>query len=95
MNVFSAPHQALALMWCCSSFEVGWVGGGCHAPGARGGVRPILGHTATAHAVQRFPPLNGSQEGGGSSVGRRTTLLPPAPSAIVRQMGNIDFYAAI
>eukprot|EP00661_Eupelagonemidae_sp_cell13_P019393 gene19393-biopygen19041 len=23
---FSAPHQALALMWCCSSFEVEWVG---------------------------------------------------------------------
>eukprot|EP00661_Eupelagonemidae_sp_cell13_P016222 gene16222-biopygen15804 len=25
---FSAPHQALALMWCCSSFEVEWVGTG-------------------------------------------------------------------
>eukprot|EP00661_Eupelagonemidae_sp_cell13_P016094 gene16094-biopygen15789 len=25
-RAFSAPHQALALMWCCSSFEVEWVG---------------------------------------------------------------------
>eukprot|EP00661_Eupelagonemidae_sp_cell13_P016463 gene16463-biopygen3778 len=55
----SAPHQALALMWCCSSFGEGWNWGELsHAPvpargGRRGGVRRGAVRARHARAVRR------------------------------------------